>query len=77
MAMLDSDRWKRVQPLLDQALELPDEQRATWLDSLRSSAPELADDLDSLLADEAEADSTGFLTDPLEQLDARREARRS
>jgi hypothetical protein len=65
MAMLDRDRWNRVQPLLDQALELSGVHRATWLDSLRSSAPDLAGELDSLLAEEADADRSGFLTDPL------------
>ena len=65
MAMLDRERWKRVQPLLDEALELTGTQRATWLDSLRSATPDLARDLESLLANEAEADGSGFLTDPL------------
>ena len=64
MAMLDRDRWKRVQPLLDEALELTGAQRATWLDSLRSTAPDLAGDLEILLAHEAEADSSGFLSRP-------------
>ena len=63
--MLDRDRWKRVQPLLDEALELTAEQRAAWLDSLRTSAPDVAVDLESLLTSEAEADGSGFLAGPL------------
>jgi len=66
MAMLDRERWIRVQPLLDEALDLSDAQRATWLDSLRSTTPDVARDLESLLASEAAADGDGFLTDALE-----------
>lgn len=65
MAMLDRERWIRVQPLLDEVLELTGEQRAAWLDSLRSTAPGLAEEVDSLLANEAEADGSGFLSGPL------------
>jgi hypothetical protein len=65
MAMLDRERWIRVQPLLDEALELTDAQRATWLDWLRSTTPDVARDVERLLANEAAADGDGFLTDPL------------
>lgn len=64
MAMLERDRWERLQPLLDRALELSGEQRATWLDSLRSTDPDVADELDSLLSDDAAADGRGFLGEP-------------
>ena len=70
MAMLERDRWERLQPLLDRALELSGEQRASWLDSLRSTDPGVADELDSLLSEESAADGRGFLSDPLEQVDA-------
>ena len=66
MTMLDRERWIRVQPLLDEALDLSDAQRATWLDSLRSTTPDVARDLESLLASEAAADGDGFLIDPLQ-----------
>ena len=66
MAMLDRERWIRVQPLLDEALDLTGTQRATWLASLRSTTPDLARDLESLLANEAAADGDGFLIDPLQ-----------
>ena len=69
MAMLERDRWERLQPLLDNALELSGEQRASWLESLRSTAPDLAAELDSLLSEEAAADGRGFLSDPLEPRD--------
>jgi hypothetical protein len=64
MAMPERDRWERLQPLLDRALELSGEQRATWLDSLRSAEPDVADELDSLLSEDAAADGRGFLGQP-------------
>src|SRR5215217_2139753 len=65
MAMLARDRWERLQPLLDRALQLSGEQRATWLESLRSTDPDVAGELESLLSEEAAADARGFLSDPV------------
>ena len=67
MAIFVRDRWERLQPLLDRALDLSGEQRTTWLDSLRSADPSVADELDSLLSEEAAADRRGFLSEPLER----------
>ena len=78
MVMFERDRWERLQPLLDRALELSGEQRASWLASLRSTDPDIVDELESLLSEEAAADGRGFLSDPLDQADApivRREVR--
>ena len=61
MGIFDRDRWQRLQPLLDHALDLSSEQRVSWLDELRSSHPEIADDLIALLSSEAAADDSGFL----------------
>jgi len=61
MAVIDRDRWRELSPLLDQALDLADEERAAWLIELRSRSPGLAAELTALLADEAEADRQGFL----------------
>ena len=72
MAMLEKDRWERLQPLLDRALELSGAQRASWLDSLRTTEPDLADEIHSLLSEEAAADGRGFLSDPLERVDVPR-----
>ena len=63
MAVIDRDRWPEIAPLLDEALELADEDRAAWLDDLRSRSPRLAAELTALLADEAAADREGFLLD--------------
>ena len=70
MAMLERDRWVRLQPLLDRALELSGEQRAYWLDALRSTDPDVVDELDSLLSEDAAADGRGFLAHPLAQIDS-------
>ena len=67
MAIFEKDRWQRVQPLLDRALDLSGEDRASWLVELRRSAPDIADDLISLLSSEAEADGIGFLVDAPER----------
>ena len=60
--MIDSQRWRILEPLLDTALALPDLARGAWLAELRSRTPELASDLTSLLASEALAEERGFLT---------------
>jgi serine/threonine-protein kinase len=61
MAVIDGDRWRQLEPLLDQALELNDEERGAWLDQLSSRSPELAAELMALLAAEAKADRHRFL----------------
>ena len=42
MSTLSPDWWQAVSPYLDQALEMPDEERAAWLASLREQNPVLA-----------------------------------
>jgi serine/threonine-protein kinase len=42
MPTLNSDRWHEVSPYLDQALALPDAERAAWLASLGAENPDLA-----------------------------------
>ena len=66
MAVIDRDRWRELARLLDQALELTDDERATWMEQLRSRSPDLAAELVALLAGEAKADRDGFLHGPLE-----------
>jgi hypothetical protein len=51
----------RLHPLMDQALELPPAERATWLNALRQEQPELVGELEALLAREADLDSRRFL----------------
>jgi hypothetical protein len=63
MGIFDRNRWQRLQPLLDQALDLSSEQRVPWLVALWKNDPDLADELILLLAGEVEADDSGFLSD--------------
>ena len=64
--MIDRERWRAIEPLVDDVLALPDERaRAEWLSALRERAPELAQDVVALLAKEAVADAHDFLTAPL------------
>ena len=63
MGIFDRDRWQRLQPLLDHALELSSEQRVPWLVGLWKNDPEMANELILLLSGEMEADGSGFLTD--------------
>jgi eukaryotic-like serine/threonine-protein kinase len=66
MTLLDRERWRQLEPLLDHALELSVEQRADWLDALRTTSPEIAADLSSLLDDDVAAERRGFLAAPVE-----------
>jgi hypothetical protein len=49
MSTLSPDQWLAVSPYLDQALDLPDEERQAWLASLREQDPTLAAHLQTLL----------------------------
>jgi serine/threonine-protein kinase len=64
MSVIDRDRWRVLAPLLDEALELSDADRSSWLDDLRSSAPSLAAELTSLLSSESAAERDQFLAEP-------------
>src|SRR4051812_11275685 len=66
MRVPDHDHWRVIEPLLDRALELSPSQRASWLDALGSTAPELAAELSSLLDDDDAAERRGFLFAPVE-----------
>ncbi|MBQ0932686.1 serine/threonine protein kinase [Ideonella sp. 4Y16] len=46
--MIDPPHWQRLSALLDEALDLPEDQRAAWLDALCAREPGLADALRSL-----------------------------
>ncbi|HEV2844903.1 MAG TPA: serine/threonine-protein kinase, partial [Thermoanaerobaculia bacterium] len=59
---LDPDRWRRIEPLLDQALDLPTQERNALLDSVCAGDPELRADVEALLA--ADEGAGDFLATP-------------
>lgn len=62
---MDVERWKALDALLDDALNVPEEERAQWLADLRSRSPELADGVAALLAPETKTEFGHFLAEPL------------
>src|SRR5262245_25897620 len=61
MATVDADRWRRLSPYLDEALEIPREHRAAWLTSLDARDADLAAELRSLLAEQDVVEESHFL----------------
>jgi serine/threonine protein kinase/Tol biopolymer transport system component len=55
------DRWRALSPHLDEALGMTDEERLTWLSSLRAQDPSLADQLQLLLDHHRALTCEGFL----------------
>ena len=49
MSTLSPDQWQAVSPYLDQALDMPDEERKAWLTALGEQNPNLAAHLQKLL----------------------------
>jgi hypothetical protein len=66
VALLNSERWRLLSPLLDQLLDLPEAERESWLATLRTDSPEIAAELSSLLASDAAASARAFLGSPPE-----------
>jgi len=50
---MGKERWKAIEPLLDEALELEGEERVQWLATLHVRAPEMASDIEALLRGDA------------------------
>ncbi|UDF36647.1 UNVERIFIED_ORG: protein kinase [Shinella sp. XGS7] len=57
-------RWQRLSPLLDELLDMEATARAARLAALRDLEPELAAELERLLAQDAELEAQGFLAQP-------------
>ena len=66
MPLLDPSRWRVVEPYLDRALDMPEADRAGWIAELRTTQPDVADDLLRLLTGEDAAERSGFLAEPVE-----------
>jgi len=64
MPVMDRDRWRVLEPLLDEALDLAPDDRAQWLEALRTTSPQAAADLSVLLRNEEAIDRDGFLERP-------------
>jgi len=61
---MDRDRWRVLEPLLDEALDLAPESRARWLEDMRTTSPDIAAELSILLEADAALDHGGFLERP-------------
>src|SRR5262245_1811482 len=61
MPPLSPERWRAVGPYLDHALDLPIEERAGWLEFVRSQDEVLAADLRALLAEHDALHESRFL----------------
>jgi eukaryotic-like serine/threonine-protein kinase len=61
MPQLTPQQWQTLSPYLDEALAMSDEERATWLSSLRVQRPELAEQLEKLFHDHRVLSEEGFL----------------
>jgi serine/threonine protein kinase/tetratricopeptide (TPR) repeat protein len=61
MPPVDPARWRELSPYLDEALDIPPDARASWLDSLSARDAHLAADLQALLEEHAAADEQKFL----------------
>src|SRR6185295_17312223 len=64
MPVIDPSRWRVLEPLLDEALDLAGDERVRWLDALRTTSPSVAEELSVLLDGEQVAERTGFLERP-------------
>src|SRR3546814_17135152 len=60
---MDTERWRKLSPLLDAMLELDPATRARSMASLREEDPELGDELAGLMA--LEDEHADFLAEPL------------
>jgi serine/threonine protein kinase len=69
MFTLTPDRWQEISPHLDHALGLSEDERKTWLQELRTTHPQLAEDLRNLLEEHKVVTEEHFLeTEPVRPL---------
>jgi serine/threonine-protein kinase len=61
MATVPADRWRALSPYLDEALDIPKEERTAWLTSLQVRDATLAADLRALLAEQDVVEESHFL----------------
>ena len=68
MSKLSPDQWRALSPHLDEALDMTDEQRSTWLSSLQTENPTLASQLEILLQEHRALTEEGFLEESAVEL---------
>jgi len=61
---LSDERWRELSPHLDQALEMPEDERRAWLDRMRATDAALVEDLETLINEHGRASREGFLGEP-------------
>jgi serine/threonine protein kinase len=61
MSKLSPDQWRALSPHLDEALDMTEDQRSTWLSSLQAVNPVLASQLELLLHEHRVLSEKGFL----------------
>ena len=61
MSPIRPSQWREISPYLDQALSLPEDERAAWLEKFRTDRPELAGLLEELLTEQRAAAREQFL----------------
>ena len=61
MSKLSPEQWQAVSPYLDEALGLSEDERASWLASLREREPAVAEHLQALLEEHSALAQDGFL----------------
>lgn len=61
MSSFSSEQWRTLGPYLDQAFEMEESQRESWLSSLETENPTLAIQLRELLQEHAELARAGFM----------------
>jgi serine/threonine-protein kinase len=64
MSALGTERWRRASSYLDRALDLPPSECDAYLVSLRAANPDVARDVDALLAEHRVLSAEGFLDSP-------------
>ena len=70
MTVFDSTRWPALSPWLDRILDADADERAALLEQARREAPDIADQLASLMAHETRIERERFLEQPIRMGDA-------
>ena len=65
MATVPPDQWRPFSEYLDQALDLPEAERAAWLAALAQRSPELAADVADALSQRQRSGYAEFLAEPI------------